>query len=102
MMKTLQLRAFGKPATALDLIEAAPPAPAVGQVRVAVKAAPINPSDLLLITGRYGVRPTCPPAWGLRASVVSSPWGPRSIRSASASGSSSCRPWNTAPGRTRP
>ena len=63
-MKTLQLRAFGKPATALDLIEAAPPAPAVGQVRVAVKAAPINPSDLLLIAGRYGVRPTLPAALG--------------------------------------
>ncbi len=63
-MKTLQLRAFGKPATALDLIEAAPPAPAAGQIRVAVEAAPINPSDLLLITGRYGVRPTLPAVLG--------------------------------------
>jgi NADPH:quinone reductase-like Zn-dependent oxidoreductase len=63
-MKTLQLRAFGKPATALDLIETAPPAPAAGQVLVAVEAAPINPSDLLLITGGYGVRPTLPAALG--------------------------------------
>jgi NADPH:quinone reductase-like Zn-dependent oxidoreductase len=63
-MKTLQLRAFGKPGTALELVETAPPAPAAGQVLVALEAAPINPSDLLLITGRYGVRPTLPAALG--------------------------------------
>ena len=45
-MKTPQLRAFGKPTTALELIEAAPLEPGVGQVLVALEAAPINPSDL--------------------------------------------------------
>lgn len=63
-MKTLQLRAFGKPTTAPDLIEAAPLEPGAGQVLVALEAAPINPSDLLLITGRYGVRPPLPAALG--------------------------------------
>jgi NADPH:quinone reductase-like Zn-dependent oxidoreductase len=63
-MKTLQLRAFGKPTTAPELIEAAPLEPGAGQVLVALEAAPINPSDLLLITGRYGVRPPLPAALG--------------------------------------
>lgn len=36
------------------------PAPAAGQARVAVLAAPINPSDLLMITGGYGVLPPLP------------------------------------------
>ena len=48
-MKTLQLKAFGKPTTAPELIESDPPKPAPGQVLVALEAAPINPSDLLLI-----------------------------------------------------
>jgi len=63
-MKTLQLRAFGKPTTAPELIEAPPLEPGAGQVLVALEAAPINPSDLLLITGRYGVRPPLPAALG--------------------------------------
>lgn len=64
MMKTLQLRAFGKPATAAELVEAEPPTPGAGQVLVALEAAPINPSDLLLIAGHYGVRPRLPAALG--------------------------------------
>jgi NADPH:quinone reductase-like Zn-dependent oxidoreductase len=64
MMKMLQLRAFGKPTTAPELVVAAPLQPGMGQVLVALEAAPINPSDLLLITGRYGVRPSLPAALG--------------------------------------
>jgi len=97
-MTTLQLRAFGKPTTAPELMEAAPLEPGTGHVLVALEAAPINSSDLLLITGRYGVRPPCPPRWGPQVSVESSSWAPLSIPSASASGSSSFPPWNTAPG----
>ncbi len=63
-MKTLQLKAFGKPTTAPELIESDPPKPAPGQVLVALEAAPINPSDLLLIRGRYGHRPALPAALG--------------------------------------
>jgi NADPH:quinone reductase-like Zn-dependent oxidoreductase len=63
-MKTLQLKAFGKPTTAPELIESDPPEPATGQVVVALEAAPINPSDLLLIRGWYGHRPALPAALG--------------------------------------
>lgn len=63
-MKTLQLRAFGKPTTAPELIESVAPEPGAGQVLVALEAAPINPSDLLLISGRYGYRPDLPAPLG--------------------------------------
>lgn len=63
-MKTLQMRAFGKPTTAPELIESEAPEPGSGQLLVALEAAPINPSDLLLIRGRYGHRPALPAALG--------------------------------------
>jgi NADPH:quinone reductase-like Zn-dependent oxidoreductase len=63
-MKALQLSAFGRPTTAPELVETDPVSPQAGQVRVALEAAPINPSDLLLITGRYGVRPPLPAPLG--------------------------------------
>ncbi|WP_327097536.1 zinc-dependent alcohol dehydrogenase family protein [Nocardia vinacea] len=63
-MKTLQLRAFGKPTTAPELIESEAPEPGPGQLLVALEAAPINPSDLLLIRGHYGHRPALPATLG--------------------------------------
>ena len=63
-MKTLQMRAFGKPTTAPELIESKAPELGPGQVLVALEAAPINPSDLLLIRGLYGHRPALPAALG--------------------------------------
>jgi NADPH:quinone reductase-like Zn-dependent oxidoreductase len=64
MMKALQIKTFGKPTVAPELIESDPPEPTPGQVLVALEAAPINPSDLLLIRGRYGHRPALPAALG--------------------------------------
>lgn len=63
-MKTLHMRAFGKPTTAPELIESEAPELGPGQVLVALEAAPINPSDLLLIRGHYGHRPALPAALG--------------------------------------
>jgi len=63
-MKALQIKTFGKPTMVPELIESDPPEPATGQVLVALEAAPINPSDLLLIRGRYGHRPALPAALG--------------------------------------
>src|SRR6266516_4196328 len=63
-MKSLYLRAFGKPTTAPELIETEAPQPSVGQLLVALEASPINPSDVLLIRGFYGHRPAVPAALG--------------------------------------
>jgi len=63
-MKAVQLRAFGKATTAPELAETDAPEPGAGQVVVALEAAPINPSDLLLITGHYGYRPALPAVLG--------------------------------------
>jgi NADPH:quinone reductase-like Zn-dependent oxidoreductase len=63
-MKTLQMKAFGKPTVAPELIESDAPEPGAGQLLVALEASPINPSDLLLIRGRYGHRPALPAALG--------------------------------------
>jgi len=50
-----------------DVIAALPfdlPALAAGQARVAVLAAPINPSDVLTLTGEYGLLPPLPAVGG--------------------------------------
>jgi len=50
-----------------DVISAVPlqlPEPAAGQVRVKVLAAPINPSDVLTLTGAYGMLPPLPAIGG--------------------------------------
>jgi NADPH:quinone reductase-like Zn-dependent oxidoreductase len=50
-----------------DVISAVPfelPPLAAGQVRVAVLAAPINPSDVLTLTGEYGMLPPLPAVGG--------------------------------------
>ncbi len=50
-----------------DLLEVMPlqlPEPAAGEVRVKVLAAPINPSDVLTLTGEYGMLPPLPAVGG--------------------------------------
>ena len=61
-MDTLQLSSFGEPAEVVELAEIASADPGPGQLAVAIEAAPINPSDLMLIKGVYGVRPELPAA----------------------------------------
>src|SRR5262245_38180093 len=63
-MRQLQLIAHGEPADVIELITV--PDPVLGQedVLVSMEAAPINPSDFLLVRGIYGVRPGLPFALG--------------------------------------
>ena len=63
-MKTLQLSAFGDPTDVVELADIASADAGPGQLAVAIEAAPINPSDLMLIRGVYGVRPELPAALG--------------------------------------
>src|SRR6476661_1202697 len=63
-MKALQFSSFGSPTDVVELTEIEPDDPGPGQLTVAIEAAPINPSDLMLIRGMYGVRPELPAALG--------------------------------------
>ncbi len=59
-MHALQFSAFGKPETVLELVNLPEPEPKEGQVRVRLSHRPINPSDLLYIQGKYGIKPQLP------------------------------------------
>src|SRR6476661_10426688 len=63
-MRTLQFSSFGEPTDVVELAEVDPADPGPGQLVVSIEAAPINPSDLNLIRGIYGVRPDLPAALG--------------------------------------
>jgi len=60
-MKAIQIEAFGNPAEVMKLVDVPDVgAPGAGEVVIALEASPINMSDLLLISGRYGYRPKLP------------------------------------------
>lgn len=60
-MKAIQFDRFGDPTEVLQVREVPPPPePRRGEVRIRMLASPINPSDLLMIQGRYGKKPPLP------------------------------------------
>src|SRR5258708_13318291 len=59
-MKRLQLLRFGNPEEVIALNEVPEPALKAGEVLVKLEAAPINPSDFLLVKGYYGLQPAFP------------------------------------------
>jgi NADPH:quinone reductase-like Zn-dependent oxidoreductase len=59
-MKAVVFEEFGNPATVLRVRDLPLPEPRWGEVRVRMIAAPINPSDLLVVQGKYGRLPTLP------------------------------------------
>lgn len=63
-MRALQITSFAHPRDAIELVEIDEIEPGPGEVAVEMVAAPINPSDLLLILGHYGVRPPLPAIGG--------------------------------------
>ena len=68
-MKAVLCRAFGPPESlAIETVE--PPALAPGTVRIAVHAVGVNFPDLLLIEGKYQVRPPFPFSPGLECAGV--------------------------------
>src|SRR6202048_1789704 len=67
-MKAIQIEAFGNPADVMKLVDIPDVgAPAEGEVVIALEASPINMSDLLMISGRYGYRPKLPSVMGTEA-----------------------------------
>jgi mitochondrial enoyl-[acyl-carrier protein] reductase / trans-2-enoyl-CoA reductase len=60
-MKAVQFSVFGPPDQVAELIELPDPGePGAGEVVIDIEACPINPASLLLLEGRYGVRPNLP------------------------------------------
>jgi len=59
-MRQLQLIAHGEPSDVIKLNTVAEPGLGQEDVLISLEAAPLNPSDFMLVRGRYGVRPTLP------------------------------------------
>jgi NADPH:quinone reductase-like Zn-dependent oxidoreductase len=64
-MRAVQLTAYGNPVEGLKYVDIpAPDAPGPNQVLIGLEFCPINPSDLLLATGMYALRPALPTVIG--------------------------------------
>ena len=59
-MKAVVFDRTGPPADVLHVRDVPAPTPGRGEVRVRMLASPVNPSDLLYIEGRYGLRAALP------------------------------------------
>ncbi len=59
-MKAIRFEQFGEPRDVLKVVDLPEPEPGPNEVRVRMIASPINPSDLLVVRGRYGVLPQLP------------------------------------------
>ena len=67
-MRAVQLTTYGNPVEGLKYVDIpAPDAPGPNQVLIGVEFSPINPSDLLLARGAYGIRPALPTVIGNEA-----------------------------------
>src|SRR5215831_5450942 len=67
-MRAVQLRDYDAKPSSLMVVEVPVPRPGPGEVLVRVAASPVNPSDLMFIAGRYGIRKPLPATPGLEGS----------------------------------
>jgi NADPH:quinone reductase-like Zn-dependent oxidoreductase len=64
-MRAVQLTVYGNPIEGLNCVDIPEPkAPGPNEVLIGIEFAPLNPSDLLLAQGIYGVRPALPSVIG--------------------------------------
>ena len=75
-MKAVGFENFGGPSEVLRVQEVPTPEPGPGEVRVKMIASPVNPSDLLVVRGRYGVLPKLPSTPGFEGVGVVDKAGP--------------------------
>ena len=59
-LRRLQLVAHGEPSDVIELNTVSEPALGQEDVLISMEAAPLNPSDFLLVRGLYGIRPAFP------------------------------------------
>ena len=60
-MHSVQINAFGKPWEVVETVTLTDPgAPGAGEIVIDMEFSPINPSDLVLMRGLYGVKPKLP------------------------------------------
>lgn len=69
-MKRAFAVAMGEPALSVAVREVARPVPGPGEALVRIEAAPINPADLLLLSGRHLVCPSLPAPVGIEGAGV--------------------------------
>jgi len=69
-MKKIIFEKPGKHNDVLQLQEVEIPQPQAGEVRISVKASPVNPSDVAFILGGYGIKPQLPSGAGFEGSGV--------------------------------
>src|SRR4051794_17185656 len=75
-MKAAVFESFGNPPEVLRVRDVPVPEPGPGEVRVRMIASPVNPSDLLVVRGRYGVLPQLPATPGFEGVGVVEKAGP--------------------------
>jgi NADPH:quinone reductase-like Zn-dependent oxidoreductase len=75
-MKSLVFEEFGEPETVLHLVDRPQPEPGRGTVRVRMIASPLNPSDLMVVRGRYGRLPQLPATPGFEGVGIVDVAGP--------------------------
>jgi NADPH:quinone reductase-like Zn-dependent oxidoreductase len=75
-MKAAVFETFGNPPDVLRVRELPDPRPGPGEVRVRMILSPINPSDLMVVQGRYGVLPTLPATPGFEGVGIVDQVGP--------------------------
>ena len=63
-MKAAQYATRGNPVEVTDVVEMEDPVAGPGEVVIDVEVSPINPSDVLTITGDYGILPKLPALCG--------------------------------------
>lgn len=79
-MKAIVFERFGEPTDVLQVRDLPTPQPGAGQVRVRMLASPVNPSDLMVVRGRYGRLPSLPATPGFEGVGVVDQAGPGLLR----------------------